>query len=105
MRLLEVARAVIDSPRLLLLDEPTSGLAQRDTEVLGQVITELGKSTGCSFLLVEHDIEFVFGVTERVLVLLTGKLLADASPDGIARDPAVIDAYLGAMGSEQGRTI
>ncbi len=94
-RLLEMARAIVDRPRLLLLDEPTSGLAERETERLGELVRTIRAETGCSVLLVEHDVAFVMGHCDRVSVLDLGELLAEGTPDEIAADAAVRSAYLG----------
>jgi branched-chain amino acid transport system ATP-binding protein len=95
IRLLEVARAVVDEPRALLLDEPTSGLGHDESARIGEVLIDIGKSYGCAILLVEHDIEFVFRLASRVMVLVGGQVLADDTPDVVRRDPAVIASYLG----------
>jgi branched-chain amino acid transport system ATP-binding protein len=95
-RMLEVARAIADSPRFLLLDEPTSGLGHADTARLGAVIDQFRRDSGCSVLLVEHDVSFVMTHCERVVVLQLGELLADGEPAAIQADPAVREAYLGA---------
>jgi branched-chain amino acid transport system ATP-binding protein len=99
LRLLEFARAIVDTPRLLLLDEPTSGLGAPETELLGSIVRELVASDGVSVVLVEHDIEFVMGISDRVVCLEQGALLADGRPEKIRSDPAVIAAYLGIDGS------
>jgi branched-chain amino acid transport system ATP-binding protein len=104
MRLLELARAVVDEPQLLLLDEPTSGLSQRDSEVLGDVIRDLSEHHGCAYLLVEHDMEFVFRHADRVLVMVAGQVIADGAAARVARDPAVVEAYLGPAAAD-GREI
>ena len=95
IRLLEVARAVVDQPRALLLDEPTSGLGQGETTRIGEVLVDIAETCECAILLVEHDIEFVFGLASRVMVLVGGEVLADDTPDAVRMDPAVIASYLG----------
>jgi branched-chain amino acid transport system ATP-binding protein len=96
VRLLEFARAIIDRPRLLLLDEPTSGLGKSDTDRLAEVIRDVTTNDSCAALLVEHDLDFVVGVCDRLVVLQEGRLLADGEPVAVCREPAVITAYIGA---------
>jgi branched-chain amino acid transport system ATP-binding protein len=96
LRLLEFARAIVDKPSVLLLDEPTSGLGRPETELLGSIMREVIREDGTSVVLVEHDIDFVMGISNRLICLDQGTLLADGTPEEIRRDPAVIAAYLGA---------
>ncbi|MER6979740.1 ABC transporter ATP-binding protein [Streptomyces carpinensis] len=95
LRLLEFARAIVDSPRLLLLDEPTSGLGRRETELLSEVLLGLVQRHELTVILVEHDIDFVMGLVDRVVCLVQGAVLADGTPAEIRRNPEVIAAYLG----------
>jgi branched-chain amino acid transport system ATP-binding protein len=94
-RMIELARAIVDWPRLLLLDEPTSGLGDRDVERLGDVVRHYREDSGCSVLLVEHDVPFVMRHSDRVLVLHLGCVLATGSPTDVQADERVRDAYLG----------
>ncbi len=94
-RLLEVALALAASPRLLLLDEPVSGMNPAETENFVKILGRIGK-LGITVLLVEHDMRMVMGVSDRVLVLNQGQLIAEGSPGEIQRHPEVIKAYLGA---------
>ncbi|MCU1466973.1 MAG: transporter related protein [Actinomycetia bacterium] len=97
-RMVELARAIVDPPRLLLLDEPASGLDQQETERLGQEIRAVRRDTGCSVLLVEHDAGFVMEQCDRIVVLDRGAVLAEGHPDEIQQDAAVRSAYLGELG-------
>lgn len=94
-RLLELARALALQPKLLLLDEPASGLNDRDTENLAELIRTF-PSMGITVLLVEHNMRLVMNVAEDILVLDSGKKLAEGTPDLIQAHAGVIAAYLGA---------
>ena len=103
-RMVELARAIVDPPRLLLLDEPASGLDQHETVRLGDEITALRRDTGCSVLLVEHDAGFVMEQCDRIVVLDQGAILAQGRPDEIQRDAGVRNAYLGDPGVKHAQT-
>ncbi|OHV40178.1 ABC transporter ATP-binding protein [Pseudofrankia sp. EUN1h] len=95
VRLMEFARAIVDEPRLLLLDEPTSGLGPADTERLGSVVTELTSKGECAAILVEHDLDFVVGLCDQLMVLTAGQVLTSGDPAEVCRDPRVVSAYIG----------
>jgi branched-chain amino acid transport system ATP-binding protein len=95
IRLLELARAIVDGPSVLLLDEPTSGLEERESVRFAEIVREVRADTGCAVLLVEHDVPFVMGLCDRITVLDLGQVIADGTPDEVAADPAVRAAYLG----------
>ena len=93
-RLMEIARALCTDPALLLLDEPAAGLRHKEKQALGEVLRQL-KSEGMSILLVEHDMEFVMGLTDRVVVMEFGTKLMEGTPAEVQESPAVRAAYLG----------
>jgi branched-chain amino acid transport system ATP-binding protein len=95
IRLLELARAVVDEPRVLLLDEPTSGLAGEEIGFLAAAFEKIKAERTCAVLLVEHDMAFVMRECSRVMVLNLGRRLAEGTPDEIRSNPEVTAAYLG----------
>jgi branched-chain amino acid transport system ATP-binding protein len=94
-RLLEVAMALAQQPRLLLLDEPTQGLSVEETAQAVEVLSSLFASGGLTVLLVEHDMEVVFRLANKITVLHRGAVIADGDPDTVKADEGVQNAYLG----------
>ncbi len=94
-RLVEIGRALMTEPKLVLLDEPSSGLDRHETETLGVQLRAVQHDRGFAILLVEHDVEFVRSLVERVFVLDFGTLIASGLTDEVFADSAVRKAYLG----------
>ena len=94
-RLLEVARALISRPGVIMLDEPAAGLAPVELERLGEIIRWMS-GQGIAVLLIEHDMNFLLPLAHRAVVLNFGRKIADGTPDAVCADREVIDAYLGA---------
>ena len=93
-RVVEVARALMTQPKVLLLDEPASGQTERETEAFGHLLRRLA-GDGLAICLVEHDMTLVMEVCATITVLDYGRQIAVGTPDEIRADPAVVDAYLG----------
>jgi branched-chain amino acid transport system ATP-binding protein len=96
-RVVEVAVALSLRPRLLLLDEPTAGMGDHETDHMVGLVRKLHKEQGMSILFIEHDMDIVFGIAQRITVLDQGRVLADGTPDAISADPKVRAAYLGTI--------
>jgi branched-chain amino acid transport system ATP-binding protein len=94
-KVVELGRALASEPKLLLLDEPSSGLNTEETDDMAFWITDLKEDLGVTVLMIEHDMNLVNRVSDRVLALNDGQAIATGTPEQVRTDPEVVKAYLG----------
>jgi ABC-type branched-subunit amino acid transport system ATPase component len=94
-RIVELAAMVALEPTLLLLDEPSSGIAQRETEQLGRLLSEIKDQFGMTLLVIEHDIPLIMGLADRIIAMSDGQVIAVGPPNVVREDPLVVESYLG----------
>jgi len=94
-KLVELARALCMGPKLLLLDEPSAGMNEQETHEMSKLIQEIREEMGITIMMVEHDMNLVIGISDRVCVLDSGAIIYQGLPEAASRDEKVIEAYLG----------
>jgi ABC-type branched-subunit amino acid transport system ATPase component len=95
-RVAELACMIALEPVVLLLDEPSSGIAQRETEMLGEILTPIKEQLDLTLVLIEHDIPLVMGLSDRIIAMESGRIIADDTPAVVRADARVIESYIGA---------
>ena len=94
-RITELACMIALGPTLLLLDEPAAGIAQRETEALGVLLRELQRALGVTLVVIEHDIPMIMGMSDRIIAMEAGRVIAEGAPEVVRHDRRVVEAYLG----------
>jgi branched-chain amino acid transport system ATP-binding protein len=94
-RMVDLACTLAHRPSVLLLDEPSSGIAQRETEALGPVLLDIRDKTGAALVVIEHDMPLICGVSDELIALELGAVIARGQPNEVINDPRVIEGYLG----------
>jgi len=94
-RIAEIACLLALQPSLLLLDEPSSGIAQRETEALGRLLRQIKDELDLTLLIIEHDIPLIMSLSDRIVAMDAGAVIAAGPPDVVRTDPLVVEAYLG----------
>ena len=94
-RIVDLAMCIAHDPKVLLLDEPSSGIAQAETEALGPLLMQIKQETGCSLLVIEHDMPLITSMSDEIMALELGHPLTQGPPDAVIRDPRVVSSYLG----------
>ena len=94
-RIVDLAMAIAHDPSVLILDEPSSGIAQRETEALAPLLRRIRAETGCAMLVIEHDMPLITEISDRMLALELGSVIAEGTPREVITDPHVVESYLG----------
>jgi branched-chain amino acid transport system ATP-binding protein len=101
LRIVELARVLVAKPKLMLLDEPTSGMTGEERDEIGQLLRRVRNETGATLVVIEHDVSFIRRLSERLVVLSFGEVLATGDPEVVLADPQVRLHYLGRAASEK----
>ncbi len=94
-RIVELACSLAQDPSILMLDEPSAGVAQRETEALGPLLQRIQQLTGCSLMIIEHDMPLMSSISDEMIALELGGVIAQGTPDEVLNHPSVIESYLG----------
>jgi ABC-type branched-subunit amino acid transport system ATPase component len=94
-RIVDLACILAQEPKFLMLDEPSGGVAQKETEALGPLLLRIREHTGCSLLVIEHDMPMISSICDRLVALELGAVIAEGTPKEVLAHPAVIASYLG----------
>jgi branched-chain amino acid transport system ATP-binding protein len=94
-RIVDLACILAHRPSVLLLDEPSSGIAQRETEALGPMIHRIQREIDCSILVIEHDMPLLTSVSDGLIAMETGRIVAQGDPRDVLEDPRIVESYLG----------
>jgi ABC-type branched-subunit amino acid transport system ATPase component len=97
-RIVDLAMSIAHDPAVLILDEPSSGIAQRETEALGPLLIRIKEETGCSMLVIEHDMPLITSISDEILALDLGSVVLRGTPEAVISDPHVVESYLGGGG-------
>src|SRR3712207_285863 len=94
-KLLDIAMALMSGPRVVLLDEPAGGVSLAMLDAVADALSSLNRERGTTLVVIEHNMEFVMGLSHRVIVMAEGRIIAEGAPQAVRRDARVIEAYLG----------
>jgi branched-chain amino acid transport system ATP-binding protein len=94
-RIVDLACILAQDPKVLMLDEPSGGVAQKETEALGPLLLRVREHTGCSILVIEHDMPLLSSICDKMVALELGGIIAEGTPDEVLGHPRVIESYLG----------